>query len=301
MLGSASIQLLISESGSTRKVVFSGDLGPLHAPILKEFEPFSDADTVFLESTYGDRDHRSFSQTVAEFEHIVEQAARENGRMLVPTFAVGRAQLLTMLLADIFRRGKVNPFPIFLDSPMAIEAAKVLHRHPELFDSEMHAFLNNGNIEHDLRTLRCTASAEESQRINQTKGPCFVMAGAGMCNAGRILHHLRHNLWKPGTHVIIVGFQSRDSLGRRLIEGAREVRIFGEPIQVKAKIHTLGGFSAHAGQSDLLGWLSALAGRRPRLFLTHGEDQARLALAQKIENQFGLPAELPLLNTPIGL
>ncbi len=297
MLGSASI--LVTASG--RKVAFSGDLGPLHAPILREFEPFADADTVFLESTYGDREHRSFSQTVREFEGIVEEAARDGGRMLVPTFAVGRAQLLTVLLAEMFRKGRVTPFPVFLDSPMAIEATKVLHRHPELFDSEMHEFLKNGNLEDDLRTLRCTATAEESRQINQTRGACFVMAGAGMCNAGRILHHLRHNLWKPDTHVIIVGFQSRDSLGRRLIEGAREVRIFGEPVQVRAKIHTLGGFSAHAGQSDLLRWLAPVAHRHPRILLTHGEDNARSALATKIRDQFGLDAALPALNVPIDL
>jgi metallo-beta-lactamase family protein len=301
MLGSASIQLLIADEGRTKRVVFSGDLGPIHAPILKEFEPFSEADAVFLESTYGDREHRSFEETVQEFVGIVQEAVRQKGRILVPTFAIGRAQLLTLLLAWMFREKKVPPFPIFLDSPMAIDAARILDEHPELYDNEHKKFLREGNVRSDLRTLQATGTAEESQRINYVPGPCFVMAGAGMCNAGRIMHHLRHNLWKPETHVVIVGFQSQDSLGRRLIEGAREVRIYGEIIKVRAKIHTLGGFSAHAGQGDLLKWFSAVAATHPRVFLTHGEDRARTVLAQRVRELHGIDAALPGLGEKIVL
>ena len=296
MLGSASLQLVLEDAGRTKRVVFSGDLGPVHAPILREFEPFAEADAVFLESTYGDRDHRSIEETVAQFTGIVQEAVRDRGRMLVPTFAIGRAQMLTMLLASIFREGKVEPFPIFLDSPMAIEAAKILEGHPELYDDAMKQFLREGNVQADLRTMKATGSAEESQRINHTPGPCFVMAGAGMCNAGRILHHLKHNLWKPETHVIIVGFQSAGSLGRRLVDGEKEVRIYGETIRVKAKVHTLGGFSAHAGQSELLKWFSTVAAQRPRVFLTHGEDRARTALAERLQTLHGLTASLPALG-----
>jgi len=301
MLGSASIQLLVEEAGGVKRVVFSGDLGPIHAPILREFEPFAEADAVFLESTYGDRDHRSLAETVEEFVGIVQTAVQERGRMLVPTFAIGRAQLLTQLLAWMFRERKVEPFPIFLDSPMAIEAGRILTEHPELYDDAMQRFLREGNLQADLRSLRPTASAEESQRINQTPGPCFVMAGAGMCNAGRIVHHLRHNLWKPDTHVIIVGFQSHDSLGRRLVEGAPEVRIFGETIRVRAHIHTLGGFSAHAGQSDLLTWFAAVAPAKPRVFLTHGEDRARTVLAEKLRVLHGVTVSLPALDEKLEI
>lgn len=299
MLGSASLQLLIEDEDRTKRVVFSGDLGPMHAPILREFEPFKEADCVFLESTYGDRNHRALGETVREFTEIVQQAVAERGRILVPTFAIGRAQLLTLLLASMFRERKVERFPVFLDSPMAIEAAKILAEHPDLYDGEMRQFLRDGDLKADLRTLQATGSAEESQRINTVPGPCFVMAGAGMCNAGRILHHLKHNLWKPQTHVIIVGFQSEGSLGRRLVDGEKEVRIFGEVIQVKAKIHTLGGFSAHAGQRDLLTWFDAMAAHRPHVFLTHGENRAREVLAEILRTRHPVQVALPEMGQAI--
>lgn len=301
MLGSASLQITLQNGDSTRRVVFSGDLGPIHAPILKEFEPFSQADIVFLESTYGDREHRPISETITQFNSIVKQAAADHGHILIPTFAVGRAQMLTLLMASLFRNHTVPPFPVFLDSPMAIEAAKILSRHPELYDDEMRAFLASGNLQDDLKTLKATATAEQSRDINEITGPCLVMAGAGMCNAGRILHHLKHHLWQPSTHVIIVGFQSAGSLGRRLVDGEKEVRILGETVCVKAKIHTLGGFSAHAGQTDLLRWLAVPAVNRPSVYLTHGEEKARTALADAIKTRTGLIAHCPDLGTPISL
>jgi metallo-beta-lactamase family protein len=301
MLGSASLQVNIQEDAVTRRIVFSGDLGPVHAPILKEFEPFSQADAVFLESTYGDRDHRPLAETIDEFRAIIRAAAADKGHILIPTFAVGRAQMLTLLLASMFRNREVPAFPVFLDSPMAIEAARILSRHPELFDAELRAFLSEGNLDEDLRTLKTTATAEQSRGINEIDGPCLVMAGAGMCNAGRILHHLKHHLWKPSTNVIIVGFQSNGSLGRRLVDGEKEVRILGEAVCVKAKIHTLGGFSAHAGRSDLLKWLEMAAGSRPSVFLTHGEEKAREALCAAIHERTGLAAQRPALGSPITL
>src|SRR6478735_3897511 len=301
MLGSASIQLIVEEGGKTKRVVFSGDLGPRSAPILREFEPFLQADLVFLESTYGGRDHRSFADTVAEFERIVIDAVNRGGKMLVPTFAVGRAQLITLLLAKMFRAGKIKPFPIFLDSPMAVEATKIYASHVELFDDEMQAFIRNRPLSADLKTMKPTPTADDSRAINDVRGACLVMAGAGMCNGGRILHHLRANLWKPDTHVLIVGYQGEGSLGRRLIEGEKLVSIFGEKIAVKAQVHTLGGFSAHAGQTDLLTWFSAIAPSKPRVVLTHGEDGPREALAQKIQQRFKLKCELPKLMDVVEL
>ena len=301
MLGSASIQLLVDEDGRQQRVVFSGDLGPRSAPILKEFEPFQQADLVFLESTYGDRDHRPFAGTVGEFVRIVQEAVQAKGKILVPTFAVGRAQLLTMLLASMVRNHQVRPFPIFLDSPMAIEASRIYSRHPELFDDEMRQFIREGSVEQDLATMQTSVTADDSRKINDLAGPCLVMAGAGMCNAGRILHHLRQNLWKPETHVVIVGYQSRESLGRRLVEGEKLVTIHGEKVAVKAQVHTLGGFSAHAGQTDLLEWFGAIAPCKPRVALTHGEDEPRAALAAEIQRRFSLRPVLPALNEVIEL
>jgi metallo-beta-lactamase family protein len=301
MLGSASIQLIVEEDGRRKQVVFSGDLGPIGALILKDFEPFHEADLVLLESTYGDHDHRPFTETVEEFVRIVKDTVEKRGKILVPTFAVGRAQLLTSLLAWMFRKKKVRPFPIFLDSPMAIEATKIYMRHRELFDEDMTKFIAEKPLQADLQTMKLCVTAEDSKKINDQPGPCLIMAGAGMCNAGRILHHLKQNLWKPDTHVLIVGYQSQESLGRRLVEGEKQVSIFGEKIAVKAQVHTLGGFSAHAGQKDLLGWFSAIAPSKPRVILTHGEDGPRTELARQIQRRFKLPAKLPALGDVIEL
>jgi metallo-beta-lactamase family protein len=301
MLGSASIKLMVDDDGVRKSVVFSGDLGPKNAPILKDSEPFKTAEMVFLESTYGDRDHQPFRNTVKEFIEIVRIAVAAGGKMLVPTFAVGRAQLLTTLLTWIFRNGKVRPFPVFLDSPMAIEATKIYARHAELFDQEMKEFLNGGSIVDELQTLKTTVTAEDSKTINDQPGPCFIMAGAGMCNAGRILHHLKNNLWKPEAHVLIVGYQADGTLGRMLVEGAKSVKIFGEKIAVRAQVHTLGGFSAHAGQSDLLAWFETIAPAKPRVVLTHGEDAPRRSLAKLIQTQHGLRATLPAIGETIEL
>lgn len=301
MLGSASIQLLVDEDGQTKNVVFSGDLGPKGAPILRDYEPFHQADLVFLESTYGDRDHRPFLETAKEFIIIVTNAVKAGGKVLVPTFAVGRAQLLAVLLSWMFRNGKVKPFPIFLDSPMAIEASRIYGRHVELFDDQMRKYMAERPVLEDLKTLKATESADESKAINNCPGPCLIMAGAGMCTAGRILHHFRQNLWRPETHVLIVGYQASGSLGRLLVEGAKFVRIHGEKIAVRAQVHTLGGFSAHAGQSDLLNWFSALAPAKPRVILTHGEDGPRQALAKLIRERHGLKAAMPAMSEEITL
>ena len=301
MLGSASIQLIADDGGKKKCVVFSGDLGPKNAPILKDYDPFQRADMVFLESTYGDRDHQPLADTIEEFNGIVKQAVETRSKILVPTFAVTRAQLLMLLLSRMFRKKLVRPFPIFLDSPMAVAATQIYLHHEELFDDEMMKYIAQKPVRDDLKTLKVCVTAEDSKKINDEPGPCLVMAGAGMCNAGRIVHHLKANLWKPETHVIIVGYQGDGSLGRQLVDGAKVVSILGEKIAVKAQIHTLGGFSAHAGQTDLLGWFSAIAACKPRVVLTHGENEPREILAQKIQQQFKLKPELPELNEVIEL
>jgi metallo-beta-lactamase family protein len=301
MLGSGSIQLLVDEGGRTKKIVFSGDLGPKNAPILKDYEPFCEADLVFMESTYGDHDHRPFTDTVDEFVEIVRTTVEARGKMIVPTFAVGRAQLITGLLGWMFRNRKVKPFPLFLDSPMAIEATEIYSRHHELFDEDMVRFLAEKPIKEDLKSLKLSVTADDSKRINDQPGPCLVMAGAGMCNAGRVLHHLKANLWRRDTHVLIVGYQGSGTLGRQLVEGAETVTIHGDKIAVRAKIHTLGGFSAHAGQTDLMAWFAALAPAKPRVALTHGEDGPRNALAALIKERHGITCQLPAIGDVIEI
>ncbi len=301
MLGSCSIQLLVQEDGREKRVVFSGDIGPRGIPMLRDFEPFHQTDLVFLESTYGDKDHNPFLDTVDQFVSAVKLAVKAGGKILVPTFAVGRAQLLTALLAWMFRTKKVKPFPIFLDSPMAIEATNIYMQHRELFDDALLKFIKNRPLRADLKTMQMTASAEQSKKINDVTGPCLVMAGAGMCNGGRILHHLKENLWKPETQLLFVGFQGYGSMGRRLQDGATSVTIHGQKVAVKAKMHSLNGFSAHAGRTDLLAWFGAIAPCKPRVVLTHGEDRQRNELAKQIQKRFRLKSALPKMGDIIEL
>jgi metallo-beta-lactamase family protein len=296
MLGSASLQLCIEDEGKLKTVVFSGDVGPKGAPILEDAVGFEKADVVVMESTYGDRDNKPLLETVKEFEEVVQKAVANRSKILVPVFAVGRTQLLLYLLAQMFRQKIVPKFPIFLDSPMAIEATKIYWSHLELFDADFRALQRERPLTEDLNTLKATPTAQDSMALNDLAGPCLIMAGSGMCNGGRILHHLKQNLWREGASVVIVGYQSEGSLGRRLVDREEVVSIFGEKIAVKASIHTLNGFSAHAGQTELLKWVGQMAAGRPRIFLTHGEARGREPLAKLIQARFGLRAELPELG-----
>jgi metallo-beta-lactamase family protein len=293
ILGSGSIELTVTENGRSWIVLFSGDLGPTGRPIIRDFNLSNRADIVFLESTYGDRDHRPYSETVAEFENLVKQAVEARGKILVPTFAIGRAQQLLYHLAIMFHRGVVKPFHVYLDSPMAIEASKAMVTHPELFDEELLEWKSLGLLPLDKAWFHPSVTAQDSQNLNKVEGPCLILAGAGMCNGGRILHHLRHGLPLENTRVLIVGYQTNGSLGRRLVEHAKSVSIFGEKVFVRASISTLGGFSAHAGRTDLLKWFAPLAASRPQVILTHGEDTPRKNLAAAIQQQFNLTPQLP--------
>ena len=296
LLGSASIQLCIEEGSQTRCIAFSGDLGPKGAPILKDAVGFQTTDALVLETTYGDREHKPLAETVAEFERIVTEAAARKGKILVPTFAVGRAQLILYLLALMFRHKTVPKFPVFLDSPMAIEASRIYNSHVELFDEDFQALQRERPLAADLDTLKPTPTADDSKALNEVGGPCLIMAGAGMCNAGRILHHFKQNLWRPETSVIFVGFQGEGTLGRQIVEGAKQINIFGEPIAVKASIHTLGGFSAHAAQSDLLRWFDQTAHCRPLTILNHGEPRSRDPFARLLEEKYRLQPRKPELG-----
>ena len=299
VIGSSSIELTVEEKGATKKIVFSGDLGPRGAPLLNDPIPFEDADAVIMESTYGDRDHRSLKETAIEGRKIIAKAIEEKAKILVPVFAVGRTQLLLYLLAGAFQRGTLPKFPIYLDSPMALEATKIYQRNDELFDLEAREMVRTGELRRNLDGAIPCPKPGDSQALNAVKGPCLIMAGSGMCNGGRILHHLRHNLPIKSTAVLMVGFQSGGTLGRQLVDGAKTVRIFGEEIPVNGSIHTMGGFSAHAGQRGLLEWFSSVAPAKPRLIITHGEDSARKTLSQLIHKQHGIRAECPNLGDVI--
>lgn len=296
MLGSTSIELTVQENGGRKVVVFSGDLGPYDQPIVRSFEELPYADLVFLESTYGDRNHRPYFETIKEFETIVLKAAEQKGKILIPAFAIGRTQQILYHLAILFFQKKIPPFPVFVDSPMAIEAGKVFAHHPDLFDEEATDWKNQGLLPLDRTWFKFITSVEESKQLNDLNGPCAILAGAGMCNGGRIQHHLKFNLPRPTTQVLIVGYQGYGSLGRQLVDGVKQVKIQGETIDVNATVHTLNGLSAHAGQDDLLRWFTPLSREKPRVVLTHGENLQREALASKIEKSYGLKPLLPQLN-----
>jgi metallo-beta-lactamase family protein len=299
MLGSASLEMTVEENGRKRVVIFSGDIGPRGAPLHRDPVPFRHADLVFMESTYGNRDHRSLKETASETRRVVRKAVEAGGKILVPVFAIGRTQLLLYLLAGAFKKKTLPRFPVYVDSPMAIEATKIYAKHVELFDEEALAMQKSGELRSQLETAKFCPSATDSRALNDVAGPCLIMAGAGMCTGGRILHHFRHNLARPNTTVLICGYQSHGSLGRMLVDGKKVVTIMGEKIPVRATVHTFGGLSGHAGQTDLLNWFDVVAPSRPRVILTHGEERAQVPFARLIKERHGLRAERPALGEVI--
>lgn len=301
MLGSASIELTVSEKGRSKVVVFSGDIGPSGLALVRDAQPLRRAHAVFMESTYGDRDHKPLGETLAELRGILEEAVRRQARILVPAFAVGRTQQILFHLDELFCAGTLKPFPVYLDSPMAIEATRIYQNHPDLLDEEARDMRRACEIARHHAHVKPTPTPQESMALNDAPGPCLIMAGAGMCNAGRIQHHLKHGLWQPNTEVIIVGYQGEGTLGRQLVDGAETVKIFGDTIAVKARIHTLNGFSAHAGQTELLKWFRFLAPSKPEVVLTHGEARGREPLAELIRKRHGLKPLLPAQGDVVRL
>lgn len=310
ILGSVSLEVEVSSQGEVKTIVFSGDIGPKGIPLLRDPCPPKTErppDMVVLESTYGDRDHRKLDDTIQEAAEILRDAIWSKSKVLIPAFAVGRTQLILYYLAKFARSGTVPAFPIYLDSPMAVSAMRLYGKYATTLDAQSKEVVEPGDRCFDVPGLICTESADQSRALNDLRGAAVIIAGSGMCNGGRILHHLKHNVWKRECHVIIAGYQAAGTIGRQLVERQDTVRLFGDDIFVRAKVHTLGGLSAHAGQSELLDWLGQTAphimgvDRRPMVFLTHGEDKAREALAQKIKERFGVVAGTPLENDEIRL
>ncbi len=283
ILGSCAVELRVREKGREVCVVFSGDLGQYGTPILHDPESLERADLVLMECTYGDRRHRDRAATVVELGEIVATAGKQHGSVLIPAFAVGRSQELLYHFGKHFDAWQLGRWQIFLDSPMAIEATRVYWDYPQLYDAEATRL----RADHDdmplLPNLVMSRSADESRRINEVEHRAIVIAGSGMCTGGRILHHFKHRLWRPETHVLIIGYQARGSLGRRLVDGADYVRIHHETIKVQAQVHTLGGFSAHGDQQDLLRWYRNFR-TRPPVCLVHGEARAAEPFAAQLED-----------------
>ena len=291
ILGSASVEIRAEENGRVRTLVFSGDVGPRGKPILCDPVDVPAADLLLLESTYGDRLHRDRDETVVELGRIFEKAWHDGGNVLIPAFAVGRSQELLYWFAKHWDDWGLSKWRIFLDSPMAAKVVGVYDRHEDLFDAEARRVWREKPHPFRLPNLRFTVDVAQSQGINRIEGGAVIIAGSGMCNGGRIRHHLRHNLGSARNHLVIVGYQANGTLGRRLVDGAGRVRIFGEEVPVKLQRHTIGGLSAHADQAGLLEWYGRI-GNRPPVVLVHGEDGARTALSEALHRRFGSHAEL---------
>lgn len=295
ILGSSILELWTTDGNGNEemKVIFSGDLGQRDQLIVQNPQEILNTDYLFMESTYGDRNHRSFEDSKEELLQAISYSVQAGEKVLIPAFAVERTQEILYVLGEFYRQGRLPEVPVFLDSPLAIKATEIFRQNTRDYDQEARALVNKGQDPFDLPNLTFTSSTQESMDLNTRTGPAIIIAGNGMCTAGRIMHHLKHNLWREGCSVVIVGFQAAGSTGRRLVDGARQVRVLGETVSVRARIFTIGGFSAHADQNDLLVWAGHFR-NHPKIYLIHGEEKSSSALAQVIQEKLGFEVHIPL-------
>jgi len=294
ILGAAAVHVTISENGRSTRLFFSGDHGRPGALIVQDPEAPPETDYLFVESTYGDRDHKNKAHTLEELAEAIDYSHKHGEKTIIPAFAVERTQEILFCLHALWGQGKLPPdMPVFVDSPLAIRATQVFRRHQSYFDQNSREMLARGEDPFDLPNLKYTLSAAESQAINEVQGPAIIISASGMCNAGRIRHHLKHNLWKTGASIVFVGYQGEGTPGRKIVDGAKSISLFGDEVAVKAKVFTIGGFSGHAGQSELLDWIGAAARSDLRIVLVHGEARAQLPLADRIQEKFRLAPIMP--------
>lgn len=293
ILGAAIIELWVQEGGMEKKLVFSGDLGKPGQPIVKDPSIIQEADLLWLESTYGNRLHKSKEETEQELLKIIQEAIAHQAKVIIPAFAVERTQDIIYTIGQFIRAGLLPSLPVYIDSPLAISATEIFKKNSDCFDEETQAILLRGENPFDLPEIFYTKTTEESRAINDDERPGIIIAGSGMCDAGRIKHHLKHHLWRETSHIVFIGYQGEGTIGRRIVDGAESVRLFGESVAVKAHIHTLGGFSAHADQRGLLEWLSYFKNPNLEIFINHGEEKVSMELARQIEERFHLKTIVP--------
>lgn len=293
ILGSAIIEIWIAEAGGTVKLAFSGDLGQPGRAILHDPATIAEADILVMESTYGDRVHRDQAATLDEMVTVISETRRRGGNVIMPAFAVGRTQEILYHLHCLSRQGRLHDLSIFVDSPMADRATQITKSHLALFDEEARNLVDWHEAASDRPRLRFTASTEESKALNQVEAGAIIISASGMCDAGRIQHHLRHHLGRPECAIVIIGFQAEGTLGRRLVDGVKRVRLFGEDVPVRASIHTIGGLSAHADRDALLQWLRGFRHPPAQCFVVHGEAETARGFASTIHEQLGWPAQAP--------
>ncbi len=293
ILGSSSIVLHDSTAASPVRLGFSGDVGRPNLPIIRDPEPMPQADYLILESTYGGRLHKSATHVIDKLAAVVNRTAARGGRIIVPAFAVGRTQQLVLLLHQLANEKRIPSIPIFVDSPLAINITAVHRDHPECFDDEAREYLRHGEDPFGFRRLQYVRDAADSKKLNELHGPFVVISASGMAEQGRILHHLRNNIEDGRNTVLITGYQAQDTLGRKLVEKWPEVRIFGEPMRVRAEISSLDELSGHADQRELLDWLRPLAPRLKKVFLVHGEPGQADTFAKLLHSTYNLDVAVP--------
>ncbi len=300
ILGSAIVELWLEDAGNVRKLVFSGDLGRPGMPILQDPAIIQQADHVIMESTYGDRLHRSWEDTLTEIESVVRNTTKSRGNILIPAFAVGRTQEILYMFARYYKEWGLERWQVFLDSPLAIEATRVFTRHSDLFDSDMKELWQQNKAQSILPNLHISRTSNQSMALNRIHSGAIIIAGSGMCNGGRIKHHLKHNIWRRECHVVISGFQAGGTLGRTLVDGAKYIRLWGETVRVAAGIHTVGGLSAHADQLGLKNWYANFEGRPP-VALVHGETTALENLGNTLKNELDAPVTIAKYGQKLDL
>jgi metallo-beta-lactamase family protein len=301
ILGSAIVELWLDVGGREVKLVVSGDLGQPGRPIVRDPTPIAAADLLLVESTYGDRDHRSMTDTLEEFVAAVNRTLHEKkGNVLVPAFAVGRTQELLYWFNELSRQGRFRDLDIYIDSPMATAVTRLTARHPELLDDDTRRLAATATGPGRPR-LHFLETSSDSMRLNERDGGAVIVAASGMCEGGRIRHHLKHHLPSPRTTVLITGFQAQGTLGRRIVDRAPLVRIHGEEVPVRAEVVTLGGFSAHADQSALTGWLRQFRHRPARVCLVHGEEEVQQSFAAHLDRTLGWTVEAPARGAVVDL
>jgi len=294
ILGASHVELWVEDQGRTSKLVFSGDVGRPDQLLMNNPSIIAETDFLFVESTYADRDHKDDKASLDELAEAIAYSYGRGEKVIIPAFAVGRTQEIIYSLHLLAKEGRLpEDMPVILDSPLAIRATEIFRNCQAYLDEETLARIKGGEDPLKLPQMRFTLSTQESAAINQTAGPAVVISASGMANAGRIKHHLRHNLWREGASIVFVGFQAQGTTGRKIIDGAQKVRILNEDIAVKARIFTINGFSAHAGQSQLLDWISHFKNKAMQVFLIHGEYEAQQVLAKIIEDRFGFKVYIP--------
>jgi len=290
----------LDENGVQRKIVFSGDLGQYDTPILNDPAVIREADHVLIESTYGNRRHRDRQMTVDEIGEIISTASHQRGNLLIPAFAVGRSQEILYLLGKYYDEWGLDRWEVFLDSPMAIKASKVYWDYPHLYDEEATQLRRDVNEMPPFKALHLTTSVQESMAINNIKSGAIIIAGSGMCNGGRIVHHLKRNIARDGMHVMIVGYQVQGTLGRKLVDGDEQVKIHGDYYPVRAQVHTVGGLSAHADVDDLSRWMGHFS-NGPAVHVVHGEAQSKQDFRDRLEGELGFKADVPEMGEVLEL